>query len=252
MKRYSLLALSVLASLSLMAACTNKTTDSTTSSSSQTTEETTTSSSSSQQVVVKQASIDIEEIQQGDFTSLIGTWANSQGGSLTFDTSGLVTSGFSLAGTFSNQQGILLADVLLESGAEGFVLYFVPKGTVLPQDLFEEGSDTSDSNQDRIVFANGPLYGSGLDSYYRQSTSASSDTDPLKNTDTGVMLESGPVTIEYANSILGDKGWTVIEGNYTRTEAIPYNLIQGTDGSHYTVYQNGVILDATYTIIYQP
>ncbi|MGT2716414.1 hypothetical protein [Streptococcus respiraculi] len=87
------------------------------------------------------------------------------------------------------------------------------------------------------------------------SSSTLSDTDTtdaLQNTNSGVTLESGQDTIDYANSILGDKGWTVLEDNYNRTDSIPYNLLQGTDGSLYRVYQNGVIVDMNDTVVHQP
>ncbi|MGT2950252.1 hypothetical protein BU202_02115 [Streptococcus cuniculi] len=76
--------------------------------------------------------------------------------------------------------------------------------------------------------------------------------DAIQNDNTGVTLDSGQDTINYANSILGDKGWTVLEDNYNRTDSIPYNLLQGTDGSLYRVYQNGVILDMDDTVVHQP
>lgn len=76
--------------------------------------------------------------------------------------------------------------------------------------------------------------------------------DAIQNNNTGVTLDSGQDTINYANSILGDKGWTVLEDNYNRTDSIPYNLLQGTDGSLYRVYQNGVILDMDDTVVHQP
>lgn len=84
-------------------------------------------------------------------------------------------------------------------------------------------------------------------------SNANSDTaDALQNQNTGVTLESGQSTINYANPILGDKDWTVLEDNYNRTDAIPYNLLQGTDGSLYRVYQNGVIVDMDDNIVHQP
>lgn len=67
-----------------------------------------------------------------------------------------------------------------------------------------------------------------------------------------IRLESGQATIDYAITILGDKEWIVIEDNYNRTEAIPYNLLQGNDESLYWVYQNGVIYDENNSIVHQP
>lgn len=85
-----------------------------------------------------------------------------------------------------------------------------------------------------------------------ETSADSATTDVLQNENTGVTLESGQATINYANTILGDKGWTVLEDNYNRTDGIPYNLLQGTDGSLYRVYQNGVIVDMDDIIVHQP
>lgn len=94
----------------------------------------------------------------------------------------------------------------------------------------------------------------------RASTStsnSSSETTEVSGKDLselnrGVQLESGQDTIDYAKMILGDKDWIVIEGNYTRTESIPYNLLQGNDGSLYWVYQNGEIYDKDNQLVHQP
>lgn len=88
------------------------------------------------------------------------------------------------------------------------------------------------------------------------STSSSEITEvsgkDLSELNRGVQLESGQDTIDYAKMILGDKDWIVIEGNYTRTESIPYNLLQGNDGSLYWVYQNGEIYDKDNKLVRQP
>ncbi|MGT2964291.1 hypothetical protein [Streptococcus acidominimus] len=81
---------------------------------------------------------------------------------------------------------------------------------------------------------------------------ASDTADLLQDKNTGVTLESGQDTINYASMILGDKEWTVLEDNYNRTDSTPYNLLQGTDGSLYRVYQNGVIVDMDDVIVHQP
>ena len=86
-------------------------------------------------------------------------------------------------------------------------------------------------------------------------TISSSSTDIsqlLDSTDTGVTLESGQKTIDYANEILGDKDWNAMESNYGRTESVPFELLQGNDNSLYRVYQNGVITDEDDNLIYQP
>ncbi|MBF0788270.1 MULTISPECIES: hypothetical protein [unclassified Streptococcus] len=90
------------------------------------------------------------------------------------------------------------------------------------------------------------------DEVVSDTASASDLADILQDRNTGVTLESGQTTIDYANTILGDKSWLVLEDNYSRTDSVPYNLLQGTDGSLYRVYQNGVIIDMDDAIVHQP
>ncbi len=74
-----------------------------------------------------------------------------------------------------------------------------------------------------------PASADSMEVYYRLSQSADSGIDPLKNTEAGIQLESGPKTIEYANAILGENNWHVIEGDYTRTEYYPIQFYEGND-----------------------
>lgn len=83
-------------------------------------------------------------------------------------------------------------------------------------------------------------------------TSTSSSSDPLSNRETGVDLEAGQVTIDYANQILGAQSWTVIHDNYNRTESIPHTILLAEDGTTYEIYQNGVIVDGEGNLIHQP
>lgn len=221
------------------------------SSSEQSKQQTSTSQSttaSSQPVVISHVSMDIDALMQGDYDSLIGTWQNSQGETLVFNSKGLVAEQQNLLGRGTIMDGIFETGYV--DGDLGEVqLYMVPKETSLAPTLLTE--DPTDSTQDRILTkpAQAEL---NPDAYYRLSQTANAEINPLKNTETGIQLESGPKTIDYANSILGENNWHVVEGNYTRTEAVPYNVIEGDDESRYTIYQNGVILNANYEIIYQP
>ncbi len=207
--------------------------------------------SSTTEQVIQPASMNLDGIMQGDYDSLIGTWQNSQGERLVFNLKGLVSDTSSLHGRGKIVDGVLETGVVSNNGTDNNTLLLVPKGLAIPQGYFSEGSDTSDQGQDRLVLVQGTLTGE-VEAYYRQSVSAASGLDPLKNAETGVQLESGPLTIDYANQILGENGWKVIEGNYTRTEAIPYNVIEGDNSSYYSIYQNGVIVNDSYQIIYQP
>lgn len=85
-----------------------------------------------------------------------------------------------------------------------------------------------------------------------ETATSSSSQSATEQDDTGIQLESGQKTIDYAVGILGDKEWQVIEDNYNRTNSIPFNLLQGNDQSLYRVYQNGVITDLDGNTIYEP
>lgn len=85
-----------------------------------------------------------------------------------------------------------------------------------------------------------------------ETVTSSSSQSATEQDDTGIQLESGQKTIDYAVGILGDKEWQVIEDNYNRTNSIPFNLLQGNDQSLYRVYQNGVITDLDGNIIHEP
>ncbi len=87
------------------------------------------------------------------------------------------------------------------------------------------------------------------DVYYRVPPQTNIESNPLTTDDTGVRLESGQSTIDYANAILGPLNWQVIESNYNRTESIPFELLQGENGWLYRVYRNGVILSQTKDVI---
>ncbi|WP_156009366.1 DUF6287 domain-containing protein [Streptococcus ruminantium] len=196
-------------------------------------------------------SMDIDALMQGNYDSILGTWQNSKGETLVFNSKGLVDENRNLLGRGKITDGIFETGYVDSSVGEVDLL-MIPKGTTLSSSFLASGvAAPTDASRDRIVAKNG-LLGADADAFYRLSNSANSGMDPLKNTETGVQLESGPKTVDYANRILGKNNWRVTEGNYTRTESIPYNVLEGNDNTRYTVYQNGVIVNAGYQIIYQP
>ncbi|HFI0470172.1 TPA: DUF6287 domain-containing protein [Streptococcus suis] len=258
-KNYPFILVSILTLTTLFACSPNKNQVSSSSATSSTTtsSENSTSSSSSSDTTTSSSvetdtilSMDIDSLMQGNYDSIIGTWQNSRGETLVFNIKGLVDESQNLLGRGKITDGIFETGYIDTQIGEVSLL-MLPKDTLLSQSLYAAGSDPTDTTRDRIL----TKVGAGeldVDAFYRVSNTSSEGIDPLKNTETGIQLESGPKTIEYANSILGENNWRVIEGNYTRTEAIPYNVLEGNDNTHYSVYQNGVIVNANYQIVYQP
>ncbi|NQG18517.1 hypothetical protein HO710_00755 [Streptococcus suis] len=119
------------------------------------------------------------------------------------------------------------------------------------------GACTNKTRIGQISTSSSPSSSSSSTRASSSTRTTSSETTKVSGKDfselnRGVQLESGQDTIDYAKMILGDKDWIVIEGNYTRTESIPYNLLQGNDGSLYWVYQNGEIYDKENQLVHQP
>lgn len=119
------------------------------------------------------------------------------------------------------------------------------------------GACTNKTRIGQISTSSSPSSSSSSTRASSSTSTSSSETTKVSGKDfselnRGVQLESGQDTIDYAKMILGDKDWIVIEGNYTRTESIPYNLLQGNDGSLYWVYQNGEIYDKDNKLVHQP
>ena len=249
-KRILCIILGVITVFVLPACNSNKTSTTSSNTTSSTSQSSSTSTSSTSQKDILPISIDIDALMQGNYDSILATWQNTQGDSLTFNSKGLVTEDRALLGRGKIMDGVFETGYV-DAKIGDVTLLMVPGGTQLSATYLTTGTDTSDSTRDRMIVIS-PASADSMEVYYRLSQSADSGIDPLKNTETGIQLESGPKTIEYANAILGENNWHVIEGNYTRTESIPYNVIEGNDESLYTVYQNGVIINANYQIVYQP
>ncbi|HEL1593451.1 TPA: translation initiation factor 1 (IF-1) [Streptococcus suis] len=247
-RKYLALALGLLTIMSLSACQTEKKGSSASTSTADTqVSNANTSTSSTIQREISLSSMDIDALMQGNYDSILGTWQNSQGNSLVFNSKGLVADSQSLLGRGKITDGIFETGYV-DATIGDVTLLMIPKGT----QANTTETDTTDSTRDRMIVISQETTADVVDVYYRLTNSATSGIDPLKNTETGVQLDSGPKTIDYANSILGENNWRVIEGNYTRTESIPYNILEGDDNAHYTIYQNGVIINADYQIVYQP
>ncbi|HEM5031122.1 TPA: translation initiation factor 1 (IF-1) [Streptococcus suis] len=247
-RKYLALALGLLTIMSLSACQTEKKGSSASTSTADTqVSNANTSTSSTVQREISLSSMDIDALMQGNYDSILGTWQNSQGNSLVFNSKGLVADSQSLLGRGKITDGIFETGYV-DATIGDVTLLMIPKGTQANTTEI----DTTDSTRDRMIVISQETTADVVDVYYRLTNSATSGIDPLKNTETGVQLDSGPKTIDYANSILGENNWRVIEGNYTRTESIPYNILEGDDNTRYTIYQNGVIINADYQIVYQP
>ncbi|MDG4477753.1 DUF6287 domain-containing protein [Streptococcus parasuis] len=249
-KRILCMILGVITAFVLSACNASQTSTTSSNTASSTSQSSSTSTSSTSQKDILPISMDIDALMQGNYDSILGTWQNAQGDSLIFNSKGLVTEDRALLGRGKIMDGVFETGYV-DAKIGDVTLLMVPGGTQLTATYLTTGTDTSDSTRDRMIVMS-PMSADSMEVYYRLSQSADSGIDPLKNTETGIQLESGPKTIEFANAILGENNWHVIEGNYTRTESIPYNVIEGDDDSRYTVYQNGVIINANYQIVYQP
>ncbi|MER0123251.1 hypothetical protein ABPH35_06310 [Streptococcus sp. ZJ93] len=133
-----------------------------------------------------------------------------------------------------------------------YKICFTLLSTLLLLTACSQGKDQSSKESSSITTSQTVSSSSTASSSSTEPSSSLSAVDALHGKNTGVALESGQDTINYATMILGEKEWQVIEDNYNRTDAIPFNLLQGNDTTLYRVYQNGVITDMDGTIIHQP
>lgn len=263
MKKIKLTAATVLLA-TLLVACGKKTSTSPSSSTSttnqtkqtQTTPKSTVSTTESptsneNPLTVTFAKMDIEAISQGDYSSLVGKWVSKDGDVITFNVLGIV--GDSKIESPSKIVEGVLETGLRNSSGYGTGWLMIPAGVPIPKGYYLE-NDYSDINRDRMFGAQSVLQNIENSSvYYRVPSQTTIESNPLTNDDTGVRLDSGQSTIDYANAILGPLNWKIIESNYNRTESIPFELLQGENGSLFRVYRNGVILSQIKNVIvYMP
>lgn len=129
-----------------------------------------TEESSSDSKSNKETGMNINAIQNGDFSSIAGTWKNGKGYTMTFDKNGLVsdtekvsvesaeiTDGFLKAST--GPKGV---------GPGGAMIAFLPKGVSLTGSVMsssEKADDQSDKTKDRL-WVGQQLYGTTDDSHF--------------------------------------------------------------------------------------
>ncbi len=107
-RKYLALALGLLTIMSLSACQTaNKGSSASTSTADTQVSNANTSTSSTIQREISLSSMDIDALMQGNYDSILGTWQNSQGNSLVFNSKGLVADSQSLLGRGKITDGIL-------------------------------------------------------------------------------------------------------------------------------------------------
>lgn len=102
--------------------------------------------------------MDISAIQNGDFSSVAGTWRNPTGIEFTFDKNGLVSDQSKISIEHAKEiDNFLKANILpKDGGAGGSALAFLPAGTPLTMSVTSSPdngyTDQSDTTQDRLWF----------------------------------------------------------------------------------------------------
>ena len=104
----------------------------------------------------KSSGMNIQEIQNGDFSSIAGTWRNGLGWVLEFDKDGLTGKGFVTDGSgvvdrINPDHGYISGGIHSSkpNTAGGAAISFLPAGTPMKPDS-NENSDPSDTSKDRI------------------------------------------------------------------------------------------------------
>ncbi len=101
-----------------------------------------------------QKGINIVEIQNGDYSSLAGTWRNSKGTTLVFDKNGLVDEYSEIFTVKPEKDGtVLRLGVRTKSGMGGFFILVIPAGAEAPEVNNGNGTKSpaqSDNSRDRL------------------------------------------------------------------------------------------------------
>ena len=98
-------------------------------------------STQQEQAQSKSQEIDAQAIQNGDFSTLVGTWRNGFGQEFTFDKNGLVNSGNIEKVSLGNDGSIIFS---VRSGNTGFGMSVYPAGTTMKW-------VDSDSSKNRLI-----------------------------------------------------------------------------------------------------
>ena len=100
------------------------------------------------------SSLDMQAIASGDFSSMIGTWQDANGVSYTFDERGIVSDVAKLETDYAklDENGLYLVGIRWNNFTGAAFLIF-PAGKSLPADKTADGTDPTDTSQDRFIIA---------------------------------------------------------------------------------------------------
>ena len=117
--------------------------------------------------------MDISAIQNGDFSSVIGTWRNGTGIEFTFDKNGLVSDHSKVSIEYAKETDRYLKASLLPKagGAGGAAIAFLPAGIPITMSVTSSSdngyTDSSDITQDRLWFGHQLINGSTEGFFYK-------------------------------------------------------------------------------------
>lgn len=137
-----------------------------------TVEPTTQETTATTQVVAETSQMNLEAIQQGDFSSIAGKWKNGEGREVEIDSEGKINQReFINLSYYSMKNGAMQVGVnaIVEGTGTGYGLLLIPKGNVQP-DMTIDGKtvhDASDSTQDRLYMGHQFSVGNGPGYFYR-------------------------------------------------------------------------------------
>ena len=100
------------------------------------------------------SSLDMQAIASGDFSSMIGTWQDANGVSYTFDERGIVSDVAKLETDYAklDENGLYLVGIRWNN-LTGAAFLIIPAGKSLPTDKTADGTDPTDTSQDRFIIA---------------------------------------------------------------------------------------------------
>lgn len=117
--------------------------------------------------------MDISAIQNGDFSSVSGTWRNRSGIEFTFDKNGLVSDHSKVSIEYAKETDRYLKASLLPKagGAGGAAIAFLPAGIPITMSVTSSTdngyTDSSDITQDRLWFGQQLINGSTEGFFYK-------------------------------------------------------------------------------------
>ena len=116
--------------------------------------------------------MNISAIQNGDFSSISGTWRNSDGAELVFDEHGLVSDNSQVSIEYSKEiDHYLKASSVSKDGGAGAAIAFLPAGIPITMSVTSSSdngyTDSSDITQDRLWFGHQLINGSTEGFFYK-------------------------------------------------------------------------------------